>query len=56
LIALAVPAVLHGLYDTLLKKELDFWALGIAVVSFATFAVFVERLKRDDRALAPAEA
>jgi RsiW-degrading membrane proteinase PrsW (M82 family) len=56
LIVLAVPAVLHGLYDTLLKKDMSVLALGIAVVSFAVFAVFVERLRRDDRALSPAGA
>jgi RsiW-degrading membrane proteinase PrsW (M82 family) len=56
LIALAVPAVLHGLYDTLLKKDMNFWALGIAVVSFAAFAVFGERLRRDDYAAVPTGA
>jgi protease PrsW len=53
---LAGPAVLHGLYDTLLKKDMNFWAFGIALVSFVVFAVFVERLQRDDYAPVPAEA
>ncbi|MBX6312838.1 MAG: PrsW family intramembrane metalloprotease [Isosphaeraceae bacterium] len=39
---LAVPMVLHGLYDTLLKKDLDLWALAVGAASFAWFAWQVE--------------
>jgi protease PrsW len=39
---LAVPMVLHGLYDTLLKKDLDLWALAVGVATFAWFAIQVE--------------
>ena len=31
---LSIAMVLHGLYDTLLKKEYEVWALAIAVVSW----------------------
>jgi RsiW-degrading membrane proteinase PrsW (M82 family) len=40
----AVPMVLHGLYDTLLKKELNGAALGVAVVSFLFLAFQLSRL------------
>ena len=39
----AVPVVLHGLYDTLLKKNLDGVALLVAVLSFAFLAFLVSR-------------
>jgi RsiW-degrading membrane proteinase PrsW (M82 family) len=39
-----VPMVLHGLYDTLLKKEMDALALGVAVLSFAYLAFQISRL------------
>jgi RsiW-degrading membrane proteinase PrsW (M82 family) len=39
--AVAVPAVLHGLYDTLLKRDLPAAALATALVSFAWLAVMV---------------
>ena len=35
---MAVPMVLHGLYDTLLKKDMNVWALVVALMSFAWFA------------------
>jgi RsiW-degrading membrane proteinase PrsW (M82 family) len=31
---LAVPMVLHGLYDTLLKRDMPLFALGVAIASF----------------------
>jgi RsiW-degrading membrane proteinase PrsW (M82 family) len=47
----AVPMVLHGLYDTLLKKELNALALGVAVLSFLFLAFQISRLRGvDDRA------
>jgi RsiW-degrading membrane proteinase PrsW (M82 family) len=39
---LAVPMVLHGLYDTLLKKEMNVWALLVAVLSFGWLAMQIE--------------
>jgi RsiW-degrading membrane proteinase PrsW (M82 family) len=39
---LAVPMVLHGLYDTLLKKDLDVWALAVGLATFAWFAWRIE--------------
>lgn len=48
--ALAVPMVLHGLYDTLLKKEMNPLALGVAVVSFAWFAWQVESARQNEAA------
>ena len=42
---LAVPMVLHGFYDTLLKKDMNVWALVVAFASFAWFVVQVERAR-----------
>jgi RsiW-degrading membrane proteinase PrsW (M82 family) len=39
---LAVPMVLHGFYDTLLKKDMNVWALAVALLSFAWFAWQIE--------------
>ena len=39
---IAVPMVLHGLYDTMLKKDMNLAALGVACASFAWFAWSVE--------------
>ena len=44
----AVPMVLHGLYDTLLKKDLELWALAVGAASFAWFAVQVEMARATD--------
>lgn len=44
---LAVPMVLHGFYDTLLKKDMNVWALVVALVSFAWFAFQIERARGD---------
>jgi RsiW-degrading membrane proteinase PrsW (M82 family) len=44
----AVPMVLHGLYDTLLKKDLEFWALAVGAASFAWFALHVEMVRATD--------
>jgi RsiW-degrading membrane proteinase PrsW (M82 family) len=38
-----IPMVLHGLYDTLLKKEMNALALAVAVVSFGWLAWQVAR-------------
>ncbi len=46
----AVPMVLHGLYDTLLKKELTAVALVVALASFAFLAFQISRLRGEDDA------
>lgn len=40
-----VPMVLHGLYDTFLKKEMNAAALGVAVVSFLYLAYLISHLR-----------
>ena len=40
--AQAVPMVLHGLYDTLLKRDMPGYALVVGVVSFAWLMVVME--------------
>jgi RsiW-degrading membrane proteinase PrsW (M82 family) len=45
---IAVPMVLHGLYDTLLKKELEFLALVVAAASFGYLAWMISRLRTSD--------
>ena len=42
---LGVPIVLHGLYDTFLKREMQWAALLTAVVSFLWMVVIVERTR-----------
>ncbi len=39
---LAVPMVLHGFYDTLLKKDMNGWALLVALMSFGWLAFQIE--------------
>jgi RsiW-degrading membrane proteinase PrsW (M82 family) len=46
---LVVPMVLHGLYDTLLKRELDAYALAVAIVSFGFLAWQIERARKANR-------
>ena len=43
---IAVPMVLHGFYDTLLKKDMNVWALVVALLSFAWFAWHIELARR----------
>ncbi|HOD83416.1 MAG: hypothetical protein BWX88_03786 [Planctomycetes bacterium ADurb.Bin126] len=49
IVVIAVPMVLHGLYDTLLKQDYAVWALVAAVASFAWLAWQVERTVRQER-------
>ena len=44
----AVPAALHGLYDTLLKKDMNALALAVAVASFCWLAFQISRLRGAD--------
>ena len=48
LIVLAVPIVLHGLYDTCLKKDYNGAALLVALASFLYLAFLFRRLQVDD--------
>jgi RsiW-degrading membrane proteinase PrsW (M82 family)/DNA-directed RNA polymerase subunit RPC12/RpoP len=43
-----VPMILHGLYDTLLKKDMNAIALGVAVLSFLFLAFQISRLHAED--------
>jgi RsiW-degrading membrane proteinase PrsW (M82 family) len=43
-----VPMVLHGLYDTLLKKDMNAGALIVAVLSFVFLAFQISRLHGED--------
>jgi RsiW-degrading membrane proteinase PrsW (M82 family)/DNA-directed RNA polymerase subunit RPC12/RpoP len=43
-----VPMVLHGLYDTLLKKDMNAVALGVAVLSFLFLAFQISRWHSED--------
>jgi RsiW-degrading membrane proteinase PrsW (M82 family) len=45
-----VPMVLHGLYDTLLKKEMNALALGVAALSFVFLAFQISHLHGEDDA------
>jgi RsiW-degrading membrane proteinase PrsW (M82 family) len=51
---LAVPMILHGLYDTLLKKDLEVWALAVGAASFAWLVFQVERARGTDAEEKPA--
>ena len=44
----SVPMVLHGAYDTMLKKDMNSWALLVAAVSFAWMVFQIETAKRAD--------
>jgi RsiW-degrading membrane proteinase PrsW (M82 family) len=44
----AVPMVLHGLYDVMLKKELEGLALGVAALSFVWLAILIEWCRREE--------
>lgn len=52
---IAVPMVLHGLFDTLLKKDMNGMALAVALLSFGYLAVQIGRLHGADSATATAD-
>lgn len=52
----AVPMILHGLYDTLLKKEMEGLAFLTAVASFGWLAYQVERMRKLEVQAQPAPA
>ncbi len=45
---LAAAMVLHGLYDTLLKKEHEFWAMSIAALSFGWLVWLARRARSEE--------
>jgi RsiW-degrading membrane proteinase PrsW (M82 family) len=53
LMIISVPAVMHGLYDTLLKKGFDGYALAVALASFAWLAFMLERARSGDEEYGP---
>jgi len=53
LMIISVPAVMHGLYDTLLKKGFDGYALAVALASFAWLAFMLERARSSDEEYTP---
>jgi len=55
LFVIAVPMLLHGLYDTFLKKDMNAAALGVAVLSFLFLAFQISRLHSADDQEATAE-
>jgi RsiW-degrading membrane proteinase PrsW (M82 family) len=48
LFVIAIPAVLHGLYDTCLKKDMNGIALLVAFASFGYLAFLFSRLQTVD--------
>jgi RsiW-degrading membrane proteinase PrsW (M82 family) len=47
-VIVSAPMLLHGAYDTLLKKDMNSWALLVAVISFAWLAFQIETARRRD--------
>ena len=45
--AALIPMVLHGLYDTLLKKDMNVYALATAIASFALLVWQIETARRN---------
>ena len=52
---IGVPMVLHGLYDTMLKKDMDAVALAVALMSFLFLAYQISRLHSADEDVATEE-
>ncbi len=52
-ICTAVAMTLHGLYDTFSKKDMEPFAFGVAIVSFAWLAIQVESMRSRDVQPAP---
>ncbi|HLJ92319.1 MAG TPA: hypothetical protein VKU02_03915 [Gemmataceae bacterium] len=46
----SIPMILHGLYDTFLKKDMDLLALAAALASFAWLAWSLESARRSEEA------
>jgi hypothetical protein len=52
---LGVAMILHGLYDTMLKREMNLPALSVAIASFVWLAWLIER-SRAEEVDAPSQA
>jgi RsiW-degrading membrane proteinase PrsW (M82 family) len=50
---IGVPAILHGLYDTLLKRDMSGLALVVAALSFAWLIWMIERARSGDPEATP---
>ena len=50
---LGISMVLHGAYDTFLKRDLEIFALLVAIASFVWFFRLYERVVADERGLQP---
>src|SRR5262249_7724529 len=48
LVVVSVPMLLHGVYDTLLKKEMNLAALFCALASFAWFVWSLQGARRNE--------
>lgn len=48
LLLIAVPMVLHGLYNTLLTKDMDGMALAVDLMNFAWLAIMIETARDRD--------
>jgi hypothetical protein len=53
---IGIAMTLHGLYDTLFKKDMPILALGVAVVSFGWLAFQIESMRRTEPAVKPMRA
>ncbi len=51
-----IPMILHGLYDTMLKKEYNVAALGVALASFVYLAAMIEWSRQKEIARVEAAA
>jgi hypothetical protein len=49
LLLISVPMTLHGLYDTLLKREMKVYALLVAAASFIWLVFLIERARSGDK-------
>ena len=47
IIILSVPMTLHGLYDTLLKRDMSGWAVVTAIASFVWLVYQIERARQE---------
>jgi RsiW-degrading membrane proteinase PrsW (M82 family) len=55
-LTIGIAMTLHGLYDTLFKKDMPVLALGVAVVSFAWLAIQIEMVRQTEPATKPMRA
>lgn len=56
LLTISIAMTLHGLYDTLFKKDMPVAALGVAVLSFCWLAFQIESMRRTEPAARPMRA